>query len=288
MIDGRCVRRVRVMTGGDGFVLGVDFGTSNTVAMLRRPDGRVTPLLFDGTPGAAVGGVRRARTGPVRRPRRAAPRPAPPGRSRAQPEATHRRRDGAAQQCSSARCPTSSAPCSAGWPTRRPGSPVTGPATLVLSHPAGWGPVRRLTLSDAAAAVGLPHAGVRPRTGGGGDVLHLGAAGQRPVRCGRCWSTTWVPARSTSPCCAPATSFEVLGSDGLDDVGGLDVDGPWSPGCATSTTTRPGTRLSRPTTPDGPPAAAGAVGRGPGGEGDAVAHVGRGRCARRCSTRRSR
>ena len=31
-------------------VLGIDFGTSNTVAMLRTPDGRVRPLLFDGSP----------------------------------------------------------------------------------------------------------------------------------------------------------------------------------------------------------------------------------------------
>ena len=35
---------------GDGFVLGVDLGTSNTVAMLRHPDGRTRPLLFDGQP----------------------------------------------------------------------------------------------------------------------------------------------------------------------------------------------------------------------------------------------
>ncbi|XVV12343.1 Hsp70 family protein [Actinoplanes sp. CA-131856] len=34
----------------DGFVLGVDLGTSHTVAMLRRPDGRTRPLLFDGRP----------------------------------------------------------------------------------------------------------------------------------------------------------------------------------------------------------------------------------------------
>jgi hypothetical protein len=33
-----------------GFRLGVDFGTSNTVAVLRWPDGRVKPLLFDGSP----------------------------------------------------------------------------------------------------------------------------------------------------------------------------------------------------------------------------------------------
>jgi hypothetical protein len=33
-----------------GFRLGVDFGTSHTVAMLRWPDGRAKPLLFDGSP----------------------------------------------------------------------------------------------------------------------------------------------------------------------------------------------------------------------------------------------
>src|SRR5690242_9365882 len=33
--------------GRPGFGLGIDFGTSNTVAMLRWPDGRVKPLLFD-------------------------------------------------------------------------------------------------------------------------------------------------------------------------------------------------------------------------------------------------
>ena len=31
-----------------GFELGVDYGTSNTVAMLRWPDGRVRQLLVDG------------------------------------------------------------------------------------------------------------------------------------------------------------------------------------------------------------------------------------------------
>ncbi|MEV6489297.1 Hsp70 family protein, partial [Actinoplanes sp. NPDC051633] len=35
---------------GDGFVLAVDLGTSHTVAMLRWPDERTRPLLFDGQP----------------------------------------------------------------------------------------------------------------------------------------------------------------------------------------------------------------------------------------------
>src|SRR6266511_4784869 len=34
----------------EGFALGVDLGTSNTVAVLRWPDGRTRPLLFDGVP----------------------------------------------------------------------------------------------------------------------------------------------------------------------------------------------------------------------------------------------
>src|SRR4051812_49621362 len=33
-----------------GIRLGVDFGTSNTVAVVRWPDGRSRPLLFDGSP----------------------------------------------------------------------------------------------------------------------------------------------------------------------------------------------------------------------------------------------
>src|SRR4029453_2081360 len=35
---------------GVDFGLGIDLGTSNTVAMLRWPDGRVKSLLFEGSP----------------------------------------------------------------------------------------------------------------------------------------------------------------------------------------------------------------------------------------------
>jgi len=34
----------------EGYALGVDLGTSNTVAVLRWPDGRTRPLLVDGQP----------------------------------------------------------------------------------------------------------------------------------------------------------------------------------------------------------------------------------------------
>ncbi len=34
----------------NGHAVGIDFGTSNTVALIRRPDGRTRPVLFDGQP----------------------------------------------------------------------------------------------------------------------------------------------------------------------------------------------------------------------------------------------
>src|SRR3954471_18826978 len=46
----RACPRDSALTEIEGFVLGVDLGTSHTVAMLRRPDGRTRPLLFDGQP----------------------------------------------------------------------------------------------------------------------------------------------------------------------------------------------------------------------------------------------
>jgi len=33
-----------------GYAVGIDLGTSNTVAIMRWPDGRTRPVLFDGQP----------------------------------------------------------------------------------------------------------------------------------------------------------------------------------------------------------------------------------------------
>src|SRR5690349_22768444 len=43
-------RRIPSPTMTAAYRLGVDFGTSTTVAMLQQPDGRTRPLLFDGSP----------------------------------------------------------------------------------------------------------------------------------------------------------------------------------------------------------------------------------------------
>ena len=81
----------------DGFALGVDLGTSNTVAVLRWPDGRTRPLLVDGQP-ILPSGVYADADGTLHvgrdAQRLAAGRPGP---VRAEPEAPGRRGDGPAR-----------------------------------------------------------------------------------------------------------------------------------------------------------------------------------------------
>jgi hypothetical protein len=135
------------------FGLGVDFGTSNTVAVLAWPDGRVKPLLFDGSPllasavyadpgdGLLVGrdAVHAARA----RPECFEPNP-------------KRRIDEGLVLLGEVEVPVVDLIAAvlgrvAGEAGRITGTPV--PTTLTC--PAGWGPRRRQMLLDAAAAAGI-------------------------------------------------------------------------------------------------------------------------------------
>ena len=173
--------------------------------------------------GAAVGRVRVDRGRAVGGRRRAAPRPAPARRPGAQPEAPDRRRHGAAR---SQRVP-------AGRGDRRGAS---------AGRPRGH-PGRRPAAGHARA--------VPPGRVGAGAPAHAERRRRGCRACRRRCScpNRWRPRCTSRPCsaaaCRPAprsivydfgagtfdvtvlragASFEVLGSDGLDDVGGLDVD----------------------------------------------------------------
>ncbi|GAA1028690.1 hypothetical protein GCM10009557_14630 [Virgisporangium ochraceum] len=236
------------MTGGDGFVLGVDFGTSNTVAMLRRPDGRVTPLLFDGTPVlpsavfAAPDRVlfvgRDALHHGRHRPAGLEPNP-------------KQRIDEGSVLLSGLEC---AVPDLIGAVLGRVADEATRvaghrPGTLVLSHPAGWGPVRRLTLTDAAAAVGLPTPVFVPEPVAA--AMYFTSVLRGSVPSGAAMLVYDLGAGTFDVTVLRAgTSFEVLGSDGLDDVGGLDVDGAVVTWLRDQYTDEAWDRLSRPRSPE--------------------------------------
>src|SRR3954447_859895 len=137
-----------------GTRLGVDFGTSNTVAVLRWSDGRARPLLFDGSPllpsavyaepgGGLVGGgggVHGARLDP--------------GRFEPNPK---RRIDDRDLLLGDREVPLveviTAVLARATEEVRRTAGDVRADTTLTC--PASWVAARRLVLADAAAAAGL-------------------------------------------------------------------------------------------------------------------------------------
>jgi len=210
------------MTAPSTYRLAVDLGTSTTIAMLRWPDGRVRPLLFDGSPllssAVLLGPDGRLHVG------RDAAHLARSSPERLEPN-PKRRIDDDTVLLGDAAVPVRDL---LGAILRRVGSEanrVAGPiGDLTLTYPAAWGPRRAAVLADAAQHAGLP----RPRLIG------------EPVAAATYFAHTMnlsLPLGSSllvydlgAGTCdltllrrAPH-GFDVIATDGLNDVGGLDVD----------------------------------------------------------------
>jgi molecular chaperone DnaK (HSP70) len=141
--------------------LGIDFGTSHTVALLAWPDGRVRPLLFDGSPllpsavyaqtdGAVLVGrdaVHAARVDP----------------SRFEGSPKRRIDDGTVLLGDRELTVPTLIGAVLGHvnseAVRVAGGPV---AELTLTHPAAWGVSRRLALVEGAKLAGLPQPALMP------------------------------------------------------------------------------------------------------------------------------
>jgi molecular chaperone DnaK len=205
-------------------VLGIDFGTSNTVAMVRTgADARMRPLLFDGSPllpsalyfntdGKVLVGrdaERNARLDPARfepNPKRRIddgevfigehPMPVPRlfAHVLAQVNAEARRQLGAA------------------------------PDEVRLTHPARWGERRRSLLVEATriAGLGTPRLIAEPVGAASYFTAVLGSA----VPVGRSLAIYDLGGGTFDATVVRRTQsgFEVLAEDGLPDVGGLDFD----------------------------------------------------------------
>ncbi|WP_433061303.1 Hsp70 family protein [Dactylosporangium sp. CS-033363] len=202
--------------------LGIDFGTSTTIAMLQRPDARVQPLLFDGSP-LLSSAVLLGPDGQLHTGRDAAhlARSAP---ERMEPN-PKRRIDDTAVLLGAAEVGVRDLIVAVLGRVAREAARVAGPVQdVVLTHPANWGQNRRALLVDAARhagfvnieLVGEPTAAATYFAHTRGAALPLGACVLvYDLGAGTCDVTLL---RRTP------TGFEQVASDGLNDVGGLDVD----------------------------------------------------------------
>jgi hypothetical protein len=203
--------------------LGVDFGTSNTVAVLRWSDGRARPLLFDGSPllpsavyaepgGALVVGqdaVHSARLDP--------------GRFEPNPK---RRIDDSMLLLGDREVPLVEAVAAV---LSRVSEELRhtagqGPVEATLTCPASWGCTRRLVLADAAAAAGLGRVRLVPEPVAAATYFAQVLGREVPIGSVVVVYDFGAGTIDASVVARTSGGFEVLAVDGRDDIGGLDVD----------------------------------------------------------------
>ncbi|GGM19323.1 Hsp70 family protein [Dactylosporangium sucinum] len=206
-----------------GIRLGVDFGTSNTVAVVRWPDGRSRPLLFDGSPllpsavyaepdGTIVVG-RDAVHSARREPARFEPNP-------------KRRIDEGTVLLGDRELPVGELVAAVlrrvydEW-TRTVGG---APPDVTVTCPASWGATRRLVISDAAAAAGLGNVRMVPEPVAAAAYFTQVLGHDVPVGSVVVVHDFGAGTFDASVVARTAEGFEVLAVDGRDDIGGIDVD----------------------------------------------------------------
>jgi len=204
-------------------VLGIDFGTSNTVAMIRTPDARMRPLLFDGSPllpsAVYVNTDGKILVG------RDAERNARVDPARFEPNPKRRIDDGEVllgdQEFPVADLISAVlARVAEEW--HRAAGPV--PTDVTLTCPATWGATRRSLLAAAAAKAGLEN--VRLVAEPVAAATYFAEVLGRDVPIGSVVVVHDFGAGTfdASVVARTASGFEVMAVDGRDDIGGLDID----------------------------------------------------------------
>lgn len=206
-----------------GFRLGVDVGTSNTVAVLRWPDGRFKPLLFDGSP-LLPSGVYADPAGELLTGREAA-HSARIHPERFEPNPKRRIDDGTVLlgdlelpvvELIAAVLSRVAAEVRAVVPGQL--------GSVTLTCPAAWGPRRRSLLVEAAGRVDLSGPLLLAEPVAAASYF-VGLPGVRlPVNSCLVVFDFGAGTFDASVVRRAAQGFEVLASEGLSDAGGLDVD----------------------------------------------------------------
>ena len=203
--------------------LGVDFGTSNTVAVARWPDGRARPILVDGSP--LLPSAVFAETGGTLAVGRDAVHSARLDPARFEPNPKRRIDDGLVllgeQEFAVVDLIAAVLARVAEEWHRTVG---TGPADVTLTCPATWGAARRTLLAEAAARAGLE--GARLVAEPVAAATYFAEILGRDVPIGSVVVVHDFGAGTfdASVVARNAGGFEVMAVDGWDDIGGLDVD----------------------------------------------------------------
>ena len=205
-----------------GLRLGIDFGTSHTVAMMRWPDGRVRPLLFDGSP--LLPSAVYADPAGVFRVGRDALHSARLEPARFEPNPKRRIDDGWVLLGDRDVEVVELLAAVLGRVTEEAIRTAGGlPATVTLSCPAAWGAPRRRLLGAAAARAGLGDVGlveepVAAATYFASVLGHLAADSTVIVYDfgGGTFDVSIVE--------RTAGGFRTVAVDGRDDIGGIDLD----------------------------------------------------------------
>jgi hypothetical protein len=204
------------------FRLGVDFGTSTTVACLRWPDGRTRPLLFDGSPllpsavyldeGRLLVGrdaVHSARISPAH----FEPNP-------------KQRIDEGVVLLGSEELPVADLVAAVLRRVAAEAATVTGGAgySVTIACPAAWGEHRRHTLLDAAHAAGLPRARLVAEPIAAASYFDAVVRGPGRPPGNLVVYDLGAGTFDVSVVAHGSGGFEVRVTDGLADIGGLDID----------------------------------------------------------------
>ncbi|MFI7546317.1 Hsp70 family protein [Actinoplanes sp. NPDC049599] len=203
--------------------LGVDFGTSNTVAVARWPDGRARPILVDGSPllpsavYAEAGGHLVAGRDAVHSARR------DPGRYEPNPK---RRIDDGLVLLGDEEFAVVDMIAAVLVRVADEWHRAVGPVRpeLTLTCPATWGATRRGLLAEAAARAGLERARLVAEPVAAATYFAEVLGRDVPIGSVVVVHDFGAGTFDASVVARTAEGFEVLAVDGRDDLGGLDID----------------------------------------------------------------
>jgi hypothetical protein len=222
------------------FGLGIDFGTSNTVALMRWPDGRVRPLLFDANPLLPSAVFAPTKPGPAS----AAPAAGDPAMPASDlvvgSDALHHARfdpaglepnpkqhiDEQAILLGTREVAVADLFAAVLRYVFTEAKRVAGSEdfAVAIAHPAGWGTQRRSVLAEAARRAGLGAALLVPEPVAAAHAFTAVLGQQVPTGKALVVYDLGAGTFDASVVVRRPAGFEAVAVDGLTDVGGLDID----------------------------------------------------------------